>query len=601
MRMARFGMALLVGLVSGCGGNLSSPDFFPKLVGVVIEDVTPTQFDALGQTRQYRALGQYSTPPGSDAAFTSRPVTAEGWESSEATIAGISNAGVATALRNGTTDIRARFGGLTSAPLALTVAAPLLQAITLTPAAASVPLGLTQALTATGTYRNADGSTRQQSVVEPLSWVSAEPGIAAVTPTANPATVSTLLQRVEPVAIRVSAVSADGSLVEAASAITVIAPELVQLVVVHPPAISTAPNLSPPFAVPRGATINLQALGIYTDNPTPRAIPGAVSWASADTGATVISVLTQSNGTLNVTGVAIGASAVIATAAKNDGLGSVSSEPATINVGAAVLQSLDGARITPSPARVAVGASLQLAVIGRFSDGSEAMVPAASLNWTSSLTGIATVNASGVATGRVQGATVITATLRQTPATGAGSVSTTLTVTDGVCTGPLLQSEGASVATATTPVLCLACTVVDEALAIDNSVATFASINTTLGLLFGSASLTAASATEVPFAATGQRAGFIISRPPGELLSLALLGNVTVNTLDASDAVLDSATSQDGLRLTLLGNYVLGQDAFLLSLPVTQPFRKLQVVQSAGVATAIESLRVNAACGVAAQ
>ena len=38
--------------------------------------------------------------------------------------------------------------------------------------------------------------------------------------------------------------------------------------------------------------------------------------------------------------------------------------------------------------------------------------------------------------------------------------------------------------------------------------------------------------------AAGQRAGFIISRPPGELLSLALLGNVTVKTLDASDAVM---------------------------------------------------------------
>ncbi len=596
MRMARFGMALLVGLISGCGGNLSSPDFFPQLVGVVIEDATPTQFDALGQTRQYRALGQYSTPPGSDTAFTSRPVIAESWESSEATIAGISNAGVATALRNGSTEIRARFGGLTSPPVALRVAAPLLRAITLTPAAASVPLGLTQAINATGTYLNADGSTSQQAVIEPLTWVSAEPPIATVTPSANPATVSTLLQSAVPVAIRVSAVAADGRLVEAASAITVIAPELVQLVVVRTPASS-----SPPFAVPRGATINLQALGIYTDNATPRAVPGAVSWVSADTGATVISVLTQSNGTLDVTGVDIGASTVTATAMQNDGVSTISSAPATINVGAAVLQSLDGARITPSPARVPVGASLQLSVIGRFSDGSENMVPPNSLDWASSLTSIATVNSTGVATGRVQGATVITATLRQAPVTGAGSVSAALTVTDGICTGPLLQSEGATVAANVTPVLCLACTVVDEALAIDNSVTSFASINTALGLLFGSASLTATSATEVPFALAGQRAGFIISRPPGELLSLALLGNVTVNTLDANDAVLDSATSQDGLRLTLLGNYVLGQDAFLLSLPVTQPFRKLQVSQAAGVVTAIQSLRVNAACGVAAQ
>jgi len=157
MRMARFGMALLVGLISGCGGNLSSPDFFPQLTGVVIEDVTPATLDALGQTRQYRALGQFSTPPGSTETFTTKPVTAESWESSTAATASISNAGLATALRNGTTTIRARLGGFTSAPATLTVAAPLLQTITLNPAQASVPLGLTQSVTATGRYHDGIG------------------------------------------------------------------------------------------------------------------------------------------------------------------------------------------------------------------------------------------------------------------------------------------------------------------------------------------------------------------------------------------------------------------------------------------------------------
>lgn len=594
MRMARVAMALLVGLISGCGGKLSSPDFFPQLVGVVIEDVTPTQFEALGQTRQYRALGQYSTPPGSETAFTSKPVTAESWESSEPGIASISNAGVATALRNGSTAIRARFGGFTSAPVTLQVAAPLLQAIALTPATAAVPLGLTQSLTATGTYLDADGVTRTRSVAEPLTWTSAEPAVATVTPTANPATVATLLQRLEPVAIRAAAVAADGSTVDASAAITVIAPALVQLIVVRPPA-----NTAPPFAVPRGATLNLQALGIYTDSPTPRPVPGVVSWSSSDAGSTVISTLTQSNGTLDITGVSLGAAAVTASSLGSDGLTLVRSEPATINVGAAVLQSLDGARITPSPAQVAAGASLQLAVIGRFSDGSEAQVPASDLNWSSSQTGFATVNATGVATGIAQGSSIITATLKQPPASGAGSVSTTLTVTDSVCTGPLLQSQGATVQTATTPVLCLLCSVADAPQAIDNDLSSFATIDTTVGLLLGEATLTATSAANVPVAAMGQQAGFIISRPPGQLLSLALLGNVVVNTLDANDEVIDTATTQDGLRLTLLGNYVIGQDSFLLSLPVTQPFRKLQITQGAGVVTAIQTLRVNAACGVA--
>ncbi len=596
MRMARFGMALLVGLISGCGGNLSSPDFFPQLTGVVIEDVTPATLEALGQTRQYRALGQFSTPPGSTETFTTKPVTAESWESSTAATASISNAGVATALRNGTTTIRARLGGFTSAPATLTVAAPLLQTITLNPAQASVPLGLTQSVTATGRYINADGSTTTSSVVETLSWVSGTPTVATVTPSANPATVSTLLQSTTPVQIRASAVAADGSTVTATSAITVTAPDLVQVVVVRTPA-----NFSPPFAVPRGATINLQALGIYTNSTTPRAVPGAVTWVSADAGATVISVAPQTNGTLNVTGVNVGSSAVTASVLKNDGLTSVSSNPATVNVGVAVLQSLDGARITPNPAVVAAGASLQLAVIGIYSDGTEAEVPPTSLNWASSLPGFAAIGNTGVAVGVAEGITVITATLKQPPVSGVASVSAPLTVTDGVCTGPLLASAGATVVTTTTPVLCLLCSVDDAALAIDNNVASFASTNTTLGLLFGSASLTASSAADVPFAAAGQRAGFIISRPAGQLLSLALLSNIQVSTLNASNTVLDTATTQDGLRLTLLGSYVVGEDAFLLTLPVTKPFRKLQLTQSAGVLTALQTLRINSACGVAAQ
>ena len=83
--------------------------------------------------------------------------------------------------------------------------------------------------------------------------------------------------------------------------------------------------------------------------------------------------------------------------------------------------------------------------------------------------------------------------------------------------------------------------------------------------------------------------------------ALALLGGVSVSTLDAGGAVLESADTSDGLRLTLLGAYVIGQDAYLLSMPVTQPFRGLRVSMGAGVATVAQSLRVNSACATTSE
>ena len=85
------------------------------------------------------------------------------------------------------------------------------------------------------------------------------------------------------------------------------------------------------------------------------------------------------------------------------------------------------------------------------------------------------------------------------------------------------------------------------------------------------------------------------------MLSLALLGAVTIDTLDSNDDVVETAVTFDGLRLTLLGAYIIGQDAYVLSMPVTKPYNKLRLQMNAGVATVAQSLRVNSSCAVASQ
>lgn len=595
MRIMKFGLIVAISLLSACGG-VGSPDFDSQLKAVKVDTNTTTVFDQIGQTQQYKLLGLYSTPPGSSSEFTLREIQATGWETLDGNTLNVDATGRVTALRNGVASIRARHGNLVSETHTLTVAAPVLKGITLSPASAAIPLGLSQPLVATGRYLLRDGRTESRTVTETLSWSSSAPTVASLSMEGASVALRSVQQSTTAVVVRARATAADGSPVEGQGSFTVIAPELVQLVVQR-----SSTGGAPPFMLPRGGALNLRAKGIYTDNPTPRDLPGTVTWTTADAIGNTLRLLRQSNGTLDVTGIGIGSSSVTATAVTNDGLNQVSSAAATLNVGAAVLESLNGARVTPNPANVVVDGSRQLAVIGRFSDGSEAQVPAEDLNWSVADATIAGVNNTGVAVGRLQGGTVVTAALKQAPVQGAGSVSTPLTVTDAICTGPLLASQGATAASFTLPVLCLACTVSDETSAIDNDLKTYAGLNVNVGLLGGYAELTATAPAQVPLTMAGQRAGFIISRPPGQLLSLALLGGLTLSTLDASGAVLESADTFDGLRLTLLGAYVIGQDAYVLSMPVNRPFTRLRVRMHAGLVTAAQSLQVNSACAVAGQ
>jgi uncharacterized protein YjdB len=85
--------------------------------------------------------------------------------------------------------------------------------------------------------------------------------------------------------------------------------------------------------------------------------------------------------------------------------------------------SLASMSITPSPVRLAVGGSSQLALTGTFSDGTRSPVTGAA--WTSSAATVAAVNSSGVVTALSSGITTVTATY------GGASASVTVTVASG--------------------------------------------------------------------------------------------------------------------------------------------------------------------------
>src|SRR5207244_524598 len=98
------------------------------------------------------------------------------WHSSNGAVASISASGVATGLSVGSSNITATSGGITSNTAVLTVTAPTLVSIAVTPNSPSIAKGLTQAFLATGTYT--DSST--QDLTNSATWNSSNGPVASI-------------------------------------------------------------------------------------------------------------------------------------------------------------------------------------------------------------------------------------------------------------------------------------------------------------------------------------------------------------------------------------------------------------------------------------
>jgi hypothetical protein len=105
---------------------------------------------------------------------------------------------------------------------------------------------------------------------------------------------------------------------------------------------------------------------------------------------------------INVTAQAPPASIGVTISASSGG----ATRTATLNVTNATIRNIE---VTPSATTLGSGTTQAFKAVGTFSDGSSQDVTSVS-QWTSSATGVATVNQSGVATGASPGQTNVTAT-----------------------------------------------------------------------------------------------------------------------------------------------------------------------------------------------
>jgi hypothetical protein len=376
-----------------------------SVVATLLGVVGTRQFDVTSAT--VTSLAVTPTDPtiatGTVKAFQATAILSDGtfqdvtafatWKSSAAAVATVADdagsKGRATGVSAGTATITATYAALDGST-DLNVTGATLTRVDLTPLNSTLATGVTQQFAAIGTFSDKSA----QDVTDIAVWTSSTPGVA---------TISTLFSS-RGLATGVS---------QGASTITAtVDGKSDSTVLTVTAAILTSITITPPYpTIAKGSSIQLTATGTYSDDST-KDLTYLASWTTSEPAAVVYSLSWLAG---SVYGVNPGESIVTAAFGGKSG-------KTLVTVSAATLSTVT---ITPTNAAIAKGTSLQLTATGTYSDSSTQDLTSF-VTWSTADASVKVSNAGlshGLATGVVQGSSLITATL------GAESGSTTLTVT----------------------------------------------------------------------------------------------------------------------------------------------------------------------------
>ncbi|MFM0336850.1 Ig-like domain-containing protein [Paraburkholderia fungorum] len=327
----------------------------PTLASIQVSAPSPTMPQTL--TQQLTAVGSYSD--GSTQDLTSDANIK--WNSDNAVV-GLSLTGLATAGNaDGTANITAKIGAVTSAPIVLTVNDPALKSINVTPAAVTAVAGTQRQFTATGTY--ADNSSFD--LTGAVKWTSSDPNVTI--PLAGGLA---------------SIVTADGT-AKITAALGAANPAEANVTVL--PAVPTSLAITPSApTVPQGASVQLSVIGTYAGGVT-FDLTQVAGWASVN-----VPIATVGKTGL-ATAVSAGTAQITAT------VGAVVAK-VQLTVSAALPTSIS---VSPANPTVGVNKTLQLSVTGNYPGGTTQDLTG-SVQWQSGAPGIANVSASGLVTGGAQ-------------------------------------------------------------------------------------------------------------------------------------------------------------------------------------------------------
>ncbi len=371
MRVLAVFVALLPLLNLNCGSGSNSAVQLQKIT------VTPANATvAKGQNVQLVATGNYSD--GSQQVLTDS-VT---WQTSKPTVATIGDQGQVTGMGEGTSQISATYQSVTGSTY-VTIGAPALVGISVSPTPSSLPLGESEQLKATGKF--SDGTT--QDLTQTATWSSSGTDVASVGPTG-----SVLASGIGTATITATSGSLNGT-----ASITVAQAVLLSITV--------SPNS---VSLPVGESQQFTATGNFSDGST-QDLTQSAAWASSVTGAATV------NPTGSVVAAAAGTTTITATSGSMSGA-------ASVTVGNAALV---GITVSPAQASLPIGETQQLTATGNFSDGSTQNLTQLVI-WSSSTSTIASVDASGMAVANALGSATITAS------SGSMTGSAAMTVTPAV-------------------------------------------------------------------------------------------------------------------------------------------------------------------------
>jgi hypothetical protein len=333
------GTVLVAGGTNGSNifdtAELYMPSQLNGLTSITITPAAPSIGD--GAQELFTAVGTFSDN-------STQNLLSVLWSSVSPGVAAISgdasNSGVAATAAQGTTTITASAAGVNGSAT-LTVTAPTLASIELSPQSPAIALGATQQFTATGVYT--DGST--QDLTATATWSSSATVVAAIN---SSGLAAGLFQGV-------ATIQANSGSVNATTVLNVGSAALVSIAV-NPSSTTVA----------LGGTQQYQATGTYSDG-SQQNVTTLVAWStSASTVATV-------GGTGLATGVSQGTTTVTAT------FESINSS-VSLTVGTASLVSIS---VAPDAASLSAGATQQMTATGTYTDGSTQNLTSSS-TWASS-------------------------------------------------------------------------------------------------------------------------------------------------------------------------------------------------------------------------
>jgi trimeric autotransporter adhesin len=415
MKSVRLLAALMLGALglTACGGGgANSPTFTPVLESIEITNADGSRSVPAGRRLTLTAIGNFTNPPGSDAATEARAVQPDYTVSNPAVATIEGNQLVAVSVGNVT--VTATKDGKSSAAVPFEVTPAVLEQIVVTPNDPTIPSGTTQTFSAQGIYSN---STSPRAIDETVTWSSSVVGVAIVSPATGATTTATTPRPAtgaQPspnvTIITASAMNSEGTTISDSSQLTVGPPITVTLSGITP--------LDPSVAL--GRTQTFQAAGQRSDDSLVTDVPDSeLQWSSSNesvatiNGAGLASTLTQ--GTTDIT----------ATLLAFPG----QSQSTTLTVTPPVLT---GIVITPDDPTIPMLGSVVLNAQGIYTDSATPRTIQTTVGWMSSNALIASVSPATGPSVTVQGllmgnAAVTASSLNEENVTISSSVTVTVT------------------------------------------------------------------------------------------------------------------------------------------------------------------------------